>query len=249
MTCNVKILKKPHLNDPILLEGLPGIGLIANTVVAYIIKKFRAQLFAEIHSDSFPDLSLTDKCGSIRVPFCKIYYQKMVSKESRDLILVHGNAQALTSRGQYKLCSSILDVAESLGCRYVITLGGYRPGKRVTKPNLYFATSNHETVETATNLGAEILRGQIYGVAGLLVGLAELRNMNGLCLLAETAGTSVDVEAARAVLCAVSDIMRIEINCEDLRDAEKLADFLAPFDFGALAGIHKKKASKPDWFI
>ncbi|MEM3745588.1 MAG: PAC2 family protein, partial [Candidatus Bathyarchaeia archaeon] len=36
---------RPKLTDPVLIEGLPGIGLVANIAVAYLIKKLNAKLF------------------------------------------------------------------------------------------------------------------------------------------------------------------------------------------------------------
>ncbi len=249
MASTVRQLEKPELKDPVLLEGLPGIGLVANIAVAYLIRKLDAKFFAEVKATSFPDVSITGKDGSLKSPFCRMYYHKADDKCSRDLILLYGNTQALTRRGQYETCGSILDTAESLGCRYVITLGGYRPGRKVNEPTLYFASSDAETAHEAANLGAQKLGGEIYGIAGLLVGLAALREMKGFCLLAETQGTSLDIEAAKAVLKAVSAPLGLKLDFEDLKDAEELADFLSPFDFGALAKEQRKEELKPKWFI
>ena len=73
--------------------------------------------------------------------------------------------------------------------------------------------------------------------------------MKGFCLLAETQGTSLDVDAAKAVLKAVSAPLGLKLDFEDLKDAEELADFLSPFDFGALAKEQREKELKPEWFI
>jgi uncharacterized protein (TIGR00162 family) len=248
MVCAIKLIEKPELRDPILIEGLPGIGLVANIAVAYLIRKLNARLFGEIKSASFPDVSITDKEGSLKSPFSGLYYYKGQGQDERNLILLYGNTQALTRRGQYELCGHILDIAESLGCQYVITLGGYRPGRQVTGPDLYYAASDLETAQLAGSLGAKVLGGQIFGVAGLLVGLAGLRGMKGFCLLAETAGNHPDREAAVAVLKAISGILGLKIDAQDLKKAEELTDFLSPFDFGALSQKPVKE-TKPDWFI
>jgi uncharacterized protein (TIGR00162 family) len=249
VACTVRQVERPELKDPVLLEGLPGIGLVANIAVAYLIRKLNAKLFAEVKAASFPDVSVTDKGGFLKSPFCHMYYHKADSMCSRDLILLYGNTQALTRRGQYDLCGCILDLAESHGCHYIITMGGYRPGRKVSGPALYYAASDLETAHEATNLGAQKLGGQIYGVAGLLVGLAALRGMKGFCLLAETQGTSLDVEAARAVLKAISEHLGLKLNLDELRDPEELADFLSPFDFGTLAKEQRSEEPKPEWFI
>jgi len=248
MVCAVRLIEKPDLRDPVLVEGLPGIGLVANIAVAYLIQKLKAKLFAEIRCPSFPDVSVTGKEGTLKSPFTELYYHKGNGKDERDLILLYGNTQALTRRGQYELCGRILDIAEGFGCRCVITLGGYRPGRQVTGPNLYYAASDLEMAQVAAGLGATILGGQIFGIAGLLVGLAGLRGMKGFCLLAETAGTHPDREAAIAVLKAISGVLGLKVNYEDLARAEELADFLSPFDFGALSQKPKKE-TKPEWFI
>ncbi|MEM2889123.1 MAG: PAC2 family protein [Candidatus Bathyarchaeia archaeon] len=249
VACAVKQVKKPQLKNPLLLEGLPGIGLVANIAVAYLIRKLNAEFFAEIIAPSFPDVSVTEKDGSIKTPFCHLYYHKSDIYCSRDLILLYGNTQALSRRGQYALCGCILDLAENLGCQEIITLGGYRPGRKVSKPSLYYAASDLETAHEVEKFGAQKLGGQIYGVAGLLVGLAGLREMRGFCLLAETEGTNLDVDAARAVLNALSEKLGLKISLDDLKNAEELADFLSPFDFGAIAKDQIKEGPKPNWFI
>jgi len=251
LSCAVKIFSKPKLRNPILVEGLPGIGLIANIAIAFLIKKLEAKSFGEIRSSAFPDIFVTEKAGNVKPPFCRLYYHQGRKETERDLILVYGNTQSLTRRGQYELCSAILDICEKFGCKYVITLGGYKPGKEVKRPNLYYAASDLEAAKKAASLGAEILRGQIYGIAGLLIGLAALRGMQGFCLLAETSGDRLDVTAAREVLKAISGILGLNLDLEELRDAGELADFLVPFDFGVLAGERMRKTARPrpEWFV
>jgi len=53
MVCVVRMLEKPKLNDPVLIEGLPGIGFVANISALHLIQELKAKLFAEIHSSSF----------------------------------------------------------------------------------------------------------------------------------------------------------------------------------------------------
>lgn len=237
----------PDLRDPVLIEGLPGIGLVANIVVAFLIKKLNARIFCEIRSQYFHDMAITNGGGSISYPVNRLYYYKGGTGE-RDLILLYGNTQALTSRGQYDLCGRILDIAEGLGCRLIITLGGYRPGRSVTKPKIYFAASNHSMIEAARRLGAEPLKINIFGVAGLLIGLCRLRGMDGLCLLAETPGTYPDKEAAGELLRVLSNLLGLKVDPSEIGDPNKLISVLSPFDFGALAKRREERA-RPEWFV
>ncbi|MCW4020990.1 MAG: hypothetical protein NWF14_07175, partial [Candidatus Bathyarchaeota archaeon] len=62
-------------------------------------------------------------------------------------------------------------------------------------------------------------------------------------------GTRLDVEGARAVLNAISGTLGLQLDLGDLKEADELADFLTPFDFGTLRKKRKTKETKPDWFI
>lgn len=252
MVCDVKMYERPNLNNPVLIEGLPGIGLVANIAVAYLIKKFNAKLFCEIRSSHFHDAALTDGVGRLKYPVNQLYYCRIEGSggEEIDLILLYGNTQALTQRGQYELCGCILNIAESLGCKFIITLGGYRPGRTVVKPKLYFAASDHETARIARNLGAEALKIHIFGIAGLLIGMCRLRGLKGLCLLSETPGNYPDKDAAIELLKVLSNILKIKIDADDLGDPMELVNVLSPFDFGALLRTGKKnKGETPEWLV
>ena len=76
MVCAIEILKTPRLKDPILIEGLPGIGFVANISALHLIKELNAKLFARIVSDSFQDISITADSGTARSPVNKLYYVK-----------------------------------------------------------------------------------------------------------------------------------------------------------------------------
>ena len=76
-----------------------------------------------------------------------------------------------------------------------------------------------EVTDRLVKLGAEIMEGQIFGVAGLLVGLSRLWNMKGLCLLAETPGFYPDAEAAREILNAVCKMLHLKVDTNRLDNA------------------------------
>ncbi len=215
MVCVVQVYEKPVLTDPVLIEGLPGIGFVANISALHLIQELKAKLFAEIRSSYFQDIAVTTEEGKPRFPINELYYHKGRDGE-RDLIILYGNTQALTTVGQYELCGRVLEVAEELGCRYIMTLGGLKREKKVESPKLYCAASDRETLQDALSLGAKIIGGQIFGVAGLLVGLGKLRGMRGFCLLAETLGLYPDATAAREVLNAVCKMLRLKLDLSRL---------------------------------
>jgi len=248
MVCKVQIYEKPVLNDPVLIEGLPGIGFVANITALHLIKELKATLFAEIKSSSFQDLALTTGNGQTYFPTNQFYYYKGKDGE-RDLIILYGNTQALTTTGQYELCGKILDISEEMGCKYILTVGGLKKEEKIKKPNLYCTASDKETLQDALDLGLKIMKGHIFGVAGLLVGLCNLRNMKSLCLLAETIGFYPDAVATREILNVINTMLNLNVNLEKLSEtAQERGEILK--SFGVVSSVEKKDR-KADfrWFI
>ena len=103
MVCSIDISERPQLNDPILIEGLPGIGFVANIAALHLIKELKAKRFVQIFSSSFQDFAVTTGDGSALSPINELYYVKR-EDGGRDLIIWYGNTQALTTVGQYELC-------------------------------------------------------------------------------------------------------------------------------------------------
>jgi uncharacterized protein (TIGR00162 family) len=250
MVCKIYWYEKPVLNDPILIEGLPGIGFVANITALHLIKELKAKLFAEIQSSSFQDLAMTTGNGRTYFPSNQLYYHKAKQGE-RDLIILYGNTQALTTVGQYELCGKILDISEELGCKYIITVGGLKKEEKIEKPELYFTASDLNTVKEALDLKLKIMNGHIFGVAGLLVGLCTLRKIKGLSLLAETSGLYPDAAATQEILKVLSTILNLEINLNNLdAAAEETGNILK--SFGIVSPISAEKKSREAdfrWFI
>ncbi len=249
MVCDVQLYENPVLNSPVLIEGLPGIGFVANISALHLIQELKAKIFGEIRSSFFQDFAITAEEGKTYFPINELYYHKGRGGE-RDLIILYGNTQALTTVGQYELCGRILDVAGEVGCQYIVTLGGLRREEKVESPKLYCAATDHEALGDALDVGARVLGGQIFGVAGLLVGLSKLRDMKGFCLLAETPGLYPDAAAAREVLNAICKMLRLKLDLSRLDMAVKAIEKKLA-SFGLVAYPTKERRGEPGfrWLI
>ena len=92
--------KKPKLKDPILIEGLPGIGNVGKLAVEHLIETTKAKKFAELYSKDFPPQVFINSDGTIKLVNNEFYYRKAKKKNQRDIILLTGDYQGLSSRGQ-----------------------------------------------------------------------------------------------------------------------------------------------------
>ena len=250
MVCTIEIYEKPKLNDPVLIEGLPGIGFVANIAALHLINELKAKRFAQIVSASFQDFAVTTETGGARSPINELYYYKR-EDGGRDLIIWYGNTQALTTFGQYELVGKVLDLAQELGCRFVISIGGYKKEEVQQVPAIYSAATDQKTMKEALDLGTKVMVGHIFGVAGLLIGLGRLRNLKGFSLLVDTLGMYPDANAARHALTTVGkyldlnvDLSKLDVTTDQTRKALE--------SFGLIRNIaeeKKKEEQQMRWFI
>jgi uncharacterized protein (TIGR00162 family) len=204
----------PQLNDPVLVEALPGIGFVASIAGLHLIREIQANRFCIFHSSSFQPLALTTDDGEVRAPINELYFAK--TGTGKDLIILYGNSQALTVEGQYELSSKTLDISESLGCRSIVTVGGLKREPPLDSPKIFCTATDKQTLEEALLLGASTIQGRVYGAAGLLLGLGRLRGMRGCCILVETLGLYPDVLAARVALDFMSRLLGLALDVSRL---------------------------------
>ena len=207
--------KKVKLKNPVMVTGLPGIGLIGQVAVKYMIKKMKGEKIAEIYSPHFPHQVLMSKKGGMRLLKNTVY---AVKTKKRDLLLVIGDVQAVSSVGQYEVADAILDYVQKLGVKLVITIGGYSTGK-VEKSRRVFGSANNKRLKRDYEEKGVVFgetRGSIVGVAGLLPGLAKLRKLDGICIMGETHGSYVDHTSAKNVVEKLAELLEFKIDISEL---------------------------------
>jgi len=250
MVCSIHITEKPQLNDPVLIEGLPGIGYVANISALHLIKELKAIKFADIFSSAFQDFAITTQDGGARYPINELYYAKH-PQGGRDFIIWYGNTQALTTVGQYELVGKVLDICEELGCKFVISIGGFRKEEVQPIPAIYSTATDLETMQEVLNLGAKVMVGNVFGIAGLTVGLARIRNLKGFSLLVDTLGMTPDVNASEHAIIMLEKYLKFDVNLGGIEDScEEIKKILE--SFGLIRSIteeKKKEEQKLRWFI
>lgn len=188
---------KPAFNEPILIEGLPGLGNVGKIAANLLIKFCGAKLFAELYAPFFPDFVTVGSDGICRLPACEFYAASM---EKNDFIILTGDYQLSFDDvvAHYELCSSILDFVEKRGCRLIVAMGGTSPRK--DDAHVYVAATSPRLAAEFAEKGASIYgKGRIIGATGLLLGLAKERGLDGVCILGVTSGLKADRGAGFSV--------------------------------------------------
>ncbi|MCD6444309.1 PAC2 family protein [Candidatus Bathyarchaeota archaeon] len=208
----VKIYEMPKLRDPVLVEGLPGIGLVANLAAYHLIKTLDSRRVCDIRSPYFKPLSVAGRDGAVKYPVITLYYAYISPEAEGDLLILYGNTQPITFTGQNELAETVLDLASKLGCRTVITLGGFSTPTPSEPPRVYYAANDPDVMPKLDEMGLVKLSGRVYGAAGVLVGFAKLRGMRGICLLAEVKGVQLSPSSARRILEVLTRLLSLDID-------------------------------------
>ncbi len=140
-------------NNPVLIEGLPGLGLVGKIALRYLIKQLKAKKIAYLYSPHFPYFVLVNKKGNVRLLRGAFYYYQ--NPKGNDIILFTGDSQSQTIEGQYEIADRMLDFSEKHGVKTIATIGGYRMEPK-EKPKVFIAATNQDILHKALEGGATL---------------------------------------------------------------------------------------------
>lgn len=227
----IRELKKIKMRNPILIEGLPGIGLIGKLAADHLISELQAEKFAELYSPQFMHQAVVEPDSTVRPMRNEFYYWK---GKNLELVILVGDTQPqpTDSYGHYDVVGAILDYVEQFGVNTIFTLGGSSTGgQEVKTPRVFGAATTTEMVEKyqEANITFKSDPGSaIVGASGLLLALGNLRGMQGVCLLGESPGYLViDARSAKSVLEVLTKILGIDVDMSELeRRAQETEQFI-----------------------
>ncbi len=213
----IKEFTEIHPNNPILIEGLPGLGLVGKIALRYLIKQLKAKKIAYLYSPHFPYFVLVNKKGDVRLLRGAFYYYQ--NPKGNDIILFTGDSQSQTIEGQYEIADRVLDFSEKQGVKTIATIGGYRMEPK-EKPKVFIAATSQDILNKALQAGATLSASgsPIVGTAGLILGLAKFKKIEALCLLGETRGYLPDPLAAKSVLEVLKSTFNFDLDLAGLNE-------------------------------
>jgi uncharacterized protein (TIGR00162 family) len=205
------------LRNGILLTGLPGIGLIGQVVGRYLVEELKADKVANLFSPHFPHQVFMTKKGGMRVIKNSFYIHRT---RKRDLLILLGDIQAMSSVGQYEVAGVVLDYCKKVGVTEVLTVGGYSTGK-ITEKRKIFGVATTDGLRARLQKQGVIFgeaKGSIVGAAGLLPALGKLKDLEGSCVMGETHGSYIDTASARQIVLMLSKYLDIKIDLKRLNE-------------------------------
>lgn len=245
----VEVVTEPELSDPILIEGLPGVGHVGKLAVEHLLEEFESEVVRRVYATEFPP-QVTIEDGVAELASAEIHAVTITDEDTEDdggvdLLVLTGDHQAQTNAGHYRLTEAFLDLAEEFGVQQVFALGGVPTGELVEEPSVLGAVSAAEHIEPLEDAGIEFRddepAGGVVGVSGLMLGLGGRRGFDVACLMGETSGYLVDPKSAQAVLVALEDVIGFEVSFESLEErAEEMEEVV-----GKIQEMQNQQGSVP----
>ncbi|WP_096393122.1 proteasome assembly chaperone family protein [Halorubrum trapanicum] len=216
----------PELTDPVLIEGLPGVGHVGKLAAEHLLEEFDGELVRRVYATEFPPQVSVDDEGVAELTCAEFH---AVETDGADLLVLTGDHQAGSNEGHYRLTSTFLDIAGEFGAERAFALGGVPTGELVEEYTVLGAVSDGSLVDDLEDAGVEFRAdepaGGIVGVSGLVLGLGGRRGFEAACLMGETSGYLVDPKSARAVLETLEAVLDMSVDYESLEDrAEEMEE-------------------------
>ncbi|WP_436929542.1 proteasome assembly chaperone family protein [Halosimplex halobium] len=212
-------LGEVDLDDPVLVEGLPGVGHVGKLAAEHLLEELDSELVERVHSTHFPPQVSVDEG---RTQLAGAEFHGVRPEDGQDMLVLTGDHQAQDNTGHYGLTDTFLDVADDHGVARVFALGGVPTGELIEEYSVLGAATADAVVDDLEDVGVEFREdepaGGIVGVSGLLLGLGERRGFEAACLMGETSGYLVDPKSAQAVLEVLQEVVDFDVDYASLEE-------------------------------
>ncbi len=204
---NVTIITKSiSLENPIIFEGFPGIGLVGNIASQHLIDELDMEYIGSIESKYFPPIAVLFN-GIINMPV-RIYE----SVEHNILTVI--SEIPIHPTISYEVSKVLIDWAQSLNVKEIVSIAGIAT---MSAENKVFGAATNEEMLDKIKEHVEVFQvGTISGISGSVMTECYMRNIPAVSLLGETNSPNPDPRAAAMVIKILNNLYNLSINTENL---------------------------------
>ncbi len=204
-----------NFKNPVLIEGLPGIGNIARISVDFLATKLKAKKVCDIYSAIFPALCIIDDKSRVDLPKAELL---VYNHKGRDIIFLIGDTQPSDNKS-YILCSKVFDIVKPAE---VITIGGIPNQEKLDAQNVHAACTGENVKKRIKKLDLMLDGNEtvslIVGAAGVFLGMAKIKGIDGFALLVETLSNSshFGIRGAKEILTLLIKYLDLNVDLSEL---------------------------------
>lgn len=207
------------LESPVLVEGLPGVGLVGKIATDHLVDAFDMTYYAACRCDGLPDVAVYHENDADVMAPVRIY-----ADEERDLLTLQSDVPVSPNEAsEFAACLSGWLADNDVLPLYLSGL----PAEKNDSPQLHgVATGEARSLLDEQDISAPSQSGLISGPTGALLSHAEQFDLDSVGLVIESNAQFPDPESARVLLLdAIAPLAGIDVDTQKLVDqAEEIAE-------------------------
>ena len=198
------------LESPVLVEGLPGAGLVGKIAADHLVEEFDMRYYGAIHCEGLPRVAVyRGEQSDVRPPV------RLFADEGTDLLVLQSDVPVSTSDApEFASCLTNWMTSHDV---FPVYLSGLAEEKG-DKPEIYgVATGDAEAVIEEAGIVPPRQGGMVTGPTGALLAQASEVDLDAVGLIVQTDPQFPDPEAARTILeHGVEPIADVSIDTAEL---------------------------------
>ncbi|MFH1247412.1 MAG: PAC2 family protein [Candidatus Micrarchaeota archaeon] len=213
MALELRIVDKPKLKNPVIIEGFPGIGMIGTITASFLAEKLQMKLIGYFSSPHFPPIAAIH--DYVPVSPARIY-----CSEKDDLIVVFSE-MVIPSQLVVPLSEKIIDLAEKYNAKAIYSFAGIATPSPDEK--IYAIASTKKLVEEMKKQNFELVKeGATQGVSGVLIAQCAAQKFPAINFMAQTS-SPLDPRAAAKLIDRIMPYIGVKVDTKPLvAEAEKV---------------------------
>ena len=207
------IVEEVSSENPAVLEGFPGIGLVGNIVATHLVSELKMKQIGTIESRLFPPIS---------VLFDGIAYAPVrIYENSKTNFIVIISDILIHPMVAFDVGKAIVKWTSDIGAKMNIPIAGI---STMREQRVVFGSATSQAFLDLVKDKVETLTaGSISGIAGSIMNECGIVKMPAICLLGETQGPTPDPRASARVIEVLNGLLSLNVNTQKLvEEAERI---------------------------
>jgi uncharacterized protein len=217
---SIVVREQVDLDDPCLVEGLPGVGLVGKIATDHVVDELDMTYHAHIDCEGLPRVAVYDTDSSVMAPV------RVYADEERDLLALQSDVPvSRTAASEFADC--VTGWLDDLGALPLYLSGFPVEQEPDSVPELYgIAVGEARAALDDHDIAHPDERGVVGGPTGALLNRANTAGLDALGLVVESSPQFPDPAAARQlILNGIEPIADVEVPTDELVDrAEEIQD-------------------------
>ena len=214
----IEVVRDMELESPVLVEGLPGVGLVGKIAADHLVRAFDMDHYASCHCEGLPKVAAYREDDPAVRPPVRIY-----ADEGRDLLVLQSDIPVSPERATaFSTCVTGWLVEEDVTPIYLSGL----PAEKDGVPEMYgISTGDGDALLAEHDIAQPPESGLVSGPTGALLSEASQADLDSLGLIVQANKQFPDPEAARVLIVeGIEPIADIEVGTDTLvEQAEEIS--------------------------